>query len=597
MKVRHNRIISNTIKYVLFHLRTDRGSTLCLISLRIFSALLPAAKMLLLAIFVDEALLELQSGAFSGRLLTTAGVLVGVMLLEKAAELLDAYLNVRFSTLITAAHEERLVEKKSRLCFSVLEDADAYELMCRVMDEQSGRMVEAFENLMVLTESILRILFVAIAVAVLNHWCGLFVLLAFLMILPVAKKNGSESWAAYEDASKYYKISRYLRKVLSARDYVGERTQYAYTPTVQTAWDNAQEQARLREKQAVKKDTARSKLLNSVIATLAALLYGLMLIPLSRRSITVGAYVSVVTTSAQFISLLTWSYAVLAEKFEEHQQYAKDLEAFLALPEDELEPQERAAASVCISRIEFRNVSFCYPGCEQPILDRVSFCLESGSSYALVGRNGAGKTTVIKLLTGLYTTYDGEILINGAELRKIDRRTRQSLFSIIYQDFARYELSVRENLTIGCAVPPEETELHSLVDSLGLREKIDRMPQGLNTNLGRLEEIGIDFSGGEWQRIAIARALLKHAPILIMDEPTASLDPLHERSIFQLFAEHSRQASISILITHRLGGIKNVDRIIVLENGTVCEQGTHEALIGRQGVYAKLYAEQEKWYQ
>ena len=188
-------------------------------------------------------------------------------------------------------------------------------------------------------------------------------------------------------------------------------------------------------------------------------------------------------------------------------------------------------------------------------------------------------------------------MINGAELRKIDRRTRQSLFSIIYQDFARYELSVRENLTIGCAVPPEETELHSLVDSLGLREKIDRMPQGLNTNLGRLEEIGIDFSGGEWQRIAIARALLKHAPILIMDEPTASLDPLHERSIFQLFAEHSRQASISILITHRLGGIKNVDRIIVLENGTVCEQGTHEALIGRQGVYAKLYAEQEKWYQ
>lgn len=597
MKVKRNRLISNIREYIFFPLRTDRGSALCLILLRIFSALLPTAKMLLLALFVDEALLELQSSAFSGRLLTVAGLLVGVMLLEKVAELLAAYLNVRFSTLVTAAHEERLVEKKSRLCFSVLEDADAYELMCRVIDEQSGRMVEAFENLMVLTESILRILFVAIAVAALNPWCGLFVLLAFLMILPVAKKNGSESWAAYEDASKYYKISRYLRTVLSSRDYVGERTQYAYTPTVQKAWDNAQEQARLREKQAVKKDTVRSKLLNSAIATLAVLLYSLMLIPLSRRSITAGAYVSVVTTSAQFISMLTWSYAVLAEKFEEHQQYAKDLEAFLALPEDEPEPKECADASVSVSHIEFRNVSFCYPGCEQPILDRVSFCLEGGNCYALVGRNGAGKTTVIKLLTGLYTSYDGEILINGTELRKIDYHTRQSLFSIIYQDFAHYELSIRENLTIGCTTPPKEAELHGLIDSLGLQEKIDRMPQGLDTNLGRLEEIGIDFSGGEWQKIAIARAILKHAPILIMDEPTASLDPLHERSIFQLFAEHSRQASISILITHRLGGIKSVDRIIVLENGAVCEQGSHETLIGKQGIYANLYAEQEKWYQ
>lgn len=323
------------------------------------------------------------------------------------------------------------------------------------------------------------------------------------------------------------------------------------------------------------------------------------ILPFSQGSITAGSYVSVVTTSAQFISLLTWSYAVLAEKFEEHQQYAEDLKEFLALPEDEMEeePTKAAEAGALVSRIEFRSVSFHYPGCEQPILDRVSFCLESGRSYALVGRNGAGKTTIIKLLTGLYTTYDGEILINGTELREIDGRTRQSMFSIIYQDFARYELKLRENLTIGCEVPPEESELYALIDSLGLREKIDRMPQGLDTNLGRLDEIGIDFSGGEWQKIAIARALLKHAPILIMDEPTASLDPLHELSIFRLFEEHSRQASISILITHRLGGIRNVDRIIVLENGTVCEQGTHEELIGRQGVYAGLYAEQEKWYQ
>lgn len=597
MKNKCIQLLSNIREYVVFSLKNDRTSTVCLILIRVVSAFLPAAKMLFLAEFVDEAILGLQSSAFSGKLLAMAGLLVGVMLLEKAVELLAAYLNVRFSAMITAAHENRLVEKKSRLCFSVLEDSDACELMCRVMDEQGRRMVEAFENLMALTESLLRILFVALAIAAMNIWSGLFMLAAFLMILPVAKRNGSENWSAYEDASRYYKISRYLRKVLSDRGYVSERTQYAYTPKVQEAWENAQEQARLREKQAVRNDNIRSKLLNAAIATLAVLLYCLLLIPLSRGSITAGAYVSVVTTSAQFISLLTRSYAVLAEKFEENQRYMMELQAFLSLPEDEPETKEQAAAGADISRIEFRNVSFCYPGCEKPVLDRISFCLESGNSYALVGRNGAGKTTIIKLLTGLYNSYDGEILINGTDLRRIDRTARNSLFSVIYQDFARYELSVRDNLTLGCAVPPEEAKLHGLIDSLGLREKIARMPQGLDTYLGRLDEIGMDFSGGEWQKIAIARAILKGAPILIMDEPTASLDPLQECSIFRLFAEQSKEAGISILITHRMGGIKNVGRIIVLDNGTVCEQGSHEALIKNRGVYAGLYAEQEKWYQ
>ena len=597
MKLRYTcSVIRESLRFPMQH---DSASTVSLIALRVLSAFFPTAKMLLLARFVDEAIQELQEGALTVALLPVAGLLVGVMLLEKAVELLTAYLNVRFSTLVTAAHEQRLAEKKSRVRFSVLEDAEAYELMCRVMDEQGGRMVSAFENLMALTESFLRILFIALAVAAMNLWCGVFLLLAFLAILPVAKKNGSESWSAYEDATKYYKISRYLRKVLSARDYVGERTQYAYTPRVQRAWDDAQEQARLRTKQAVGKNTVRSKCLTSVIAVLAVLLYGGMLFPLSRGGLSAGAYVSVVTTTAQIISMLTWSFSGLAEKFEEHQLYASDMESFFNLPEDdtEAETESGAAAPGEVSRIEFRNVSFRYPGCEQPVLDQVSFCLEGGSSYALVGRNGAGKTTIIKLLTGLYADYEGEILIDGTELRKMDGNARRAMFSIIYQDFARYELSVRENLTLGCTVPPEEAELQGLIDSLGLREKLDRMPMGLDTNLGRLEEIGIDFSGGEWQKIAIARAVLKHAPVLIMDEPTASLDPLHERSIFRLFAEHSRQASISILITHRLGGIKSVDRIIVLENGTVCEQGSHEALIGRQGVYAGLYAEQERWYQ
>lgn len=587
-------------QYLAFPLKHDGAHTLGIVVLRVVSAFLPTAKMLILARFVDEALQELREGALSERLLGIAGMLVGVLLLGKAVELLMSYLSIHFSTLVSAAHERRLIEKKSRVCFSVLENAEDYELMCRVMDDQSDRMVAAFENLMALAECLLRILFVGLAVAGMNLWCGGFLLAVLLAILPVAKKCGGESYSAYEAATKYYKVSRYLRRVLSERDYVGERTQYAYTPHVQELWDEAQEQARLKMKWATKKNMIRTKLLTGAIAVFAVLLYGGMLLPLSRGDLTAGDYVSVVTTTAQIISMLTWSFAILAEKFEENQRYAEDLVRFLDLPEEQAEAEaaEQRGQLVLptVSQIEFRDVSFCYPGCEQPVLNHVSFRLDKGSSYALVGKNGAGKTTIIKLLTGLYTSYTGEILVDGKELRDMDAQTKQGLFSVIYQDFARYQLTVRENLTLGCPVPPEESAIWQLVDSLDLREKLDGLPEGLETNLGRLEEIGIDFSGGEWQKIAIARAVLKRAPILIMDEPTAALDPLHERAIFQLFAEHSKNASISILITHRLGGIRSVDHILVLEDGAVCEEGSHEALMRQQGLYAALYTEQERWY-
>lgn len=587
-------------QFLLFPLKHNRVNAAGLILLRVITAFLPTAKMIILARFVDVALQELQNGAFTESSLGIAGMMIGILLLGKALEHLMSYLSIHFSTIVSAAHERRLIEKKSRVCFSVLENAEDYELMCRVMDDQSERIVSAFENLMALAECLLRILFVGLAVAGMNLWCGLFLLAVLLAILPVAKRCGGESYTAYEEATKYYKISRYLRRVLSERDYVGERTQYGYTPHVQEAWDKAQEQARLRMKQAHRKNIGMSKLLTTTIAVLAVLLYGGMLLPLSRGDLTAGDYVSVVTTTAQIISMLAWSFAILAEKFEENQRYAEDLVRFLDLPEEQAEAEaaEQRGNLVLptVSQIEFRDVSFCYPGCEQPVLNHVSFRLDKGSSYALVGKNGAGKTTIIKLLTGFYTDYTGEILVDGKELRDMDAQTKQGLFSVIYQDFARYQLTVRENLTLGCPVPPEESAIWQLVDSLDLREKLDGLPEGLETNLGRLEEIGIDFSGGEWQKIAIARAVLKRAPILIMDEPTAALDPLHERAIFQLFAEHSKSASISILITHRLGGIRSVDHILVLEDGAVCEEGSHEALMRQQGLYAALYTEQERWY-
>ena len=233
-----------------------------------------------------------------------------------------------------------------------------------------------------------------------------------------------------------------------------------------------------------------------------------------------------------------------------------------------------------------------FPGVKA--LDGVHLDVRRGEVHALCGENGAGKSTLMKIIAGAQGYTSGHMYVNGEEVVfHSTKDAERKGIAMIYQEFNMVrDLSVAENMYLG-RLPKTS---YGAVDWKKLykdaQEELDRL--GLRFDCRTKVR---NLSVAESQMTEIAKCLTIGAKVIIMDEPTASLDPLHERSIFQLFAEHSRQASISILITHRLGGIKNVDRIIVLENGTVCEQGTHEALIGRQGVYAKLYAEQEKWYQ
>ena len=214
----------------------------------------------------------------------------------------------------------------------------------------------------------------------------------------------------------------------------------------------------------------------------------------------------------------------------------------------------------------------------------------------IIGVNGAGKTTIVNLLSGLYNSYEGRILINGTELKSISDESRRKLLSIVFQDFNHYNISIREYLIDGDEVLIEK-KLRQVLKKVGLSEKINSLPQGINSNIGKIFEKGIDFSGGEWQKLALAKSLLSKASAKIFDEPTAAIDPVNERKIFDIFEnEVNDPDTISIIISHRLGCVEQVDEILVLSDGIITEKGTPRELLEKDGLYNEMYTVQKEWY-
>ena len=241
----------------------------------------------------------------------------------------------------------------------------------------------------------------------------------------------------------------------------------------------------------------------------------------------------------------------------------------------------------------FHDVSFSYPGTNIPVLEHVTLSFAVGEKTALVGRNGAGKTTLIKLLCRLYEPTSGYITLNGIDIRKYSYKAYTQAFSVVFQDFHLFSLPLDENIAAGTEI--DEAALQSSLAKVGLTDRVQQLPQGVRTRLYNNNGSGVDLSGGEAQRTAIARALYKDAPFVILDEPTAALDPIAEAEIYEQFSQMTA-GKTAVYISHRMSSCKFCDRIIVLDHGRIAEDGTHDTLLANHGIYANLYETQAQYY-
>jgi ATP-binding cassette subfamily B protein len=245
--------------------------------------------------------------------------------------------------------------------------------------------------------------------------------------------------------------------------------------------------------------------------------------------------------------------------------------------------------------ISLRDVSFAYPKAEKKALNKVSLTIKNGETVAIVGENGSGKSTLIRLITGLYLPSEGSVAYGDISTGELVLSSLANNISAVFQKFCRYQMTLSENISISnvnrdiC-----EEELDKVTGMAGLSKDDECFTDGYNTMLSR-EFDGVDLSGGEWQRIAIARAFYRKHQLIILDEPTAAIDPLEETRIYNRFAEISKDKT-AIIVTHRLGSVKLADRIVVMKDGEVAEAGTHSELMDNNGEYARMYTSQSKWY-
>ena len=244
--------------------------------------------------------------------------------------------------------------------------------------------------------------------------------------------------------------------------------------------------------------------------------------------------------------------------------------------------------------IEFRDVSFKYPNTDNFVIRHVNQKIKIGTKTAVVGKNGAGKTTFIKLLCRLYEPTEGQILLNGIDIRYYDYKDYAQLFSVVFQDFNLFSFSIAENVASGKDFDAEKVT--NCLERSGFGERLAKMPKGINTNIYQHNDEGVEISGGEAQKIAIARALYKDAPLVILDEPTSALDPISEYEIYRHFDEMV-QDKTSIYISHRMSSCRFCDNILVFDEGQIVEQGSHEQLVNNKGLYSELWHAQAQYYE
>lgn len=314
------------------------------------------------------------------------------------------------------------------------------------------------------------------------------------------------------------------------------------------------------------------------------------------REITLGDMTMYIAVFRQTQGTFRALFDGTAELYE-NSLFLDNLFGFLELePAMPVAQNARPAPTKITTGIEFRNVSFRYPGVDHYVLRDVNLLINPTERIALVGLNGAGKTTLIKLLTRLYDPTEGQILLDGIDLRDYDLASLRRCVGVIFQDFVRYHLAARENIGFGRIEEAENMErVAAAAQRGGATSIVDRLPQGYETLLGRQWERGHELSGGEWQKIALSRAFMRDAQVLVLDEPTASLDAAAEYEVFRRFGELT-EGKMALLVSHRFSTVRMADRIIVIEDGRITENGPHHELLAAGGTYARLFNVQAEGY-
>ena len=489
-----------------------------------------------------------------------------------------------------------IVDIHAMLEYKHIENAESWELISRVSRDPTTAVMDGLNGCMQMMRIVISVIAVLALIVSQVWWVALIIIAFSTPMFWLAMRAGKKKYQAGRDSEKFNRRTEYLDEVLSGRECADERTLFNYGNEVNLRWQEQYEAGRILKLKVSAKTLLISHGPNMILSLIALLIALTLISPVTTGQLSTGMYMGIVAAVFSLVQQLGWQMFSSLECISHVGEFMKDLTAFRALSETPGASDIPNAEPMEFATLEFNNVRFKYPSGDRYILDGLSFMLEQGRHYAFVGKNGAGKTTITKLLVGLYAEYEGEIFINGKELREYPARLLKAMFSVVYQDFAKYYIPLKDNIALGNVVGNTEECVFNAAKLAGLDETIQELKSGINTPLGKIKDGGQDISGGQWQRVAIARSIISRAPIKILDEPTAALDPISESRIYEEFKKLLSDKT-TVFISHRLGSTKLADEIIVIDDGRIIERGTHDELMEDNGQYAEMFKSQRGWYQ
>lgn len=563
---------------------------------KLLDGLVPTLQILATARFLDIAILIFKQEKHIKDIVMPLLFVILLLAYDWISTQLLKFAEVQIKNRLRGELRVNIVEKVATLRYKYIESQDSWDLISRVIKEPEVQCTKAYISSLDMIAMILKITGILVVLFIQVWWSAVLIVLISVPLFFIALKSGKETYEANREVEKNKRKVKYLEEVLNGREAVEERTLFGYSDKINNQWHKEFETARKHELKVSLKWYINMKTGGVIIAVLSVLIVLILIGPVTSGILSIGMFMSIVNSVFELIQYLAWSLPEYGDNLAKNKEYLVDLTNFLKLEGDEgylLRPAKEVSK---LKSLEFRNVSFKYPGTEKYILKDMSFVIEEGRHYAFVGANGAGKTTITKLITGLYEDFEGEILINRKSIKAYGQDQLKAMCSVVYQDFARYCISFRDNILLGDINSFDNLDnMNKAIETVELQDVVGGLPLGISSNLGKIKNDGVDLSGGQWQRIAMARGIVSPASIRILDEPTAALDPISESNVYEKFEEISR-GQTTIFISHRLGSTKIADEIFVIGDGAIVESGSYEELMKRNGVYTKMYESQRSWY-
>ncbi|MCB2314114.1 ABC transporter ATP-binding protein/permease [Clostridium tagluense] len=502
------------------------------------------------------------------------------------------YLQSIFATYVDKNVTDKILTKTQELDLKHFDQSQIYNTIQKASNESFQRSMSILKTLIQIVRNGSSVLGLFVMLFSFSKLCIVICLLSTIPIFYINDKVLNKWYDVFNSRFEKLRFASYLKSLCIKYDNIKELKIFNVSSYMKEQILNIYENNIEEDKKIRKAFLLQNSLIDFVDKILTYLMKCIIIYLSFINKLTIGSLILYIESIDSLKTSLSNTMSMISQTYEDS-LYMKSL--FELLDIEIASEDKKIIFNPEFEKIEFINVSFKYPETEKYVIKDFSYVFKANKTYALVGLNGSGKTTLIKLVLNLYEASSGEILIDGINIKNINKASLYKCASAIFQDFIKYPFDIRTNITLGNSNIQQEEIIDEAAEFSGAKEFIDKLPYKYNTKLQKEWTQSIDLSLGQWQKLAISRATVKQSSILILDEPTASIDAVAEFEMFNNF-KYLKNNKLCILVTHRFASIKIVDKILVLENGMLKETGSHDQLMNKEGVYKKLYSMQADAY-